>query len=1481
MGQEHSFVAVGGPEESGLHMTNIVLERIGSSDDHKTSLNLKELLVFGIPGSEEGTCFGLSNASPGRWEMVGSIELLSGMDGIDFIVKCEDDEDIGIVHLDIANMGNGKIQPENGFSQNVDMFDAQAPLAISWELVEIPRDDAQVADGLALHLHDHGIERVRCFLQTGRLSEIAEGISALQEAVRLTHRDHPDLSERLHNLGVAFIRCFERTGQLSDLSEAISVQQREVGLMPEDHADLPEGLNDLGNSLTRRFERGGEFSDISEAISVRQTAVRLTPEGHADLPRFLNNLGNSLTRRFEHTGELSDISEAISVRQRALELTPAGHANLPGRLSNLGNSFSSRFEQTGELADISEAISIQQKAVVLTPEGRAELPSYLNNLGISLTCRFDQTNELSDISEAISVRQRAVRLAHEGHANLPRYLNNLGNSLTSRFERTGQLSDLSEAISANQRAVELTPEGDSDLPGYLTNLGASLRSRFERTGNLSDLSEAVSVHRRAVRLTPDGHANLPAHLSDLGISLDTRFERTGQLSDVSEAVSVQQKAVALTPEGHTNLPGRLNNLGISLTRRFDQTGELSDLSEAISVRQTAVGLTPEGHTDLPRYLNILGGLFSRRFERTGELSDLSEAISMQQSVVELTPGGHADVPAFLTNLGTSFDRRFERTGQLSDISEAVSVLQRVVHLSDHDHDSDLPSRLNNLGSAFFRRFERRKYFSDLSEAISAFQRAVELTPEGHADLPGYLTNLGTTLRSRFQGIGEVSDLSEAISVQQRALGLVSEGNADLPTHLHNLAISLANRFEQTEQLSDISEAISMLQRAVGLTPEGHANLPGHLSNLGGLLTERFKWTGDRSDISEAISVRQRALELTPEGHADLPRALNNLGISFNDRFISGGDHRDLDASISRHKAAATSTIGSPQIKLDAARDWAQLLIQHYPESPEIFPSFNTALRLVTLVAGLEQTVQGRYAQLQGMSGLALEAAAAACALDRADTAVEWLEQGRCLVWSQLKSLRTPLDNLKNHDSALAQRIADVSKRLESVGSSRGAPHMSMSLMEKMSLEDQACAHLNLAGQWDDLLKQARVIPGFESFLMPPPCSALLQHLPEPGPIIVINVEKRRCDALAVMTGVDEPLLIPLPHFSLVKANKYRANLTNQLLSRDLRVREGESATVPDGELQERGINPAWEEGGIEDVLRGLWTEVVKPILDGLGFSSKRADLTAEESLPRIWWCPTGPLSFLPLHAAGIYRGSNAESVLDYVVPSYTPTVTAIADRVANRFSVDTTTSGVFLTSQPNTPGVSSIPGTTREVQGIFEKAEENGVRALKLEGDELTVGACLEHMQNYSSIHLACHGSQNAAEPLQSRFLFHTGALDLAVILQSNLMNADLAFLSACQTSTGDEKISDEAAHLAAGMLAAGYRRVVATMWSIGDQPAQEVATNFYDYIFARREGASDTTFDGSLSAYALHHAVQKLRLRLEDSERSLLTWVPFVHFGY
>jgi len=59
--------------------------------------------------------------------------------------------------------------------------------------------------------------------------------------------------------------------------------------------------------------------------------------------------------------------------------------------------------------------------------------------------------------------------------------------------------------------------------------------------------------------------------------------------------------------------------------------------------------------------------------------------------------------------------------------------------------------------------------------------------------------------------------------------------------------------------------------------------------------------------------------------------------------------------------------------------------------------------------------------------------------------------------------------------------------------------------------------------------------------------------------------------------------------------------------------------------------------------------------------------------PRIWWCPTGPLAFLPLHAAGIYSQNETSSptscISDYAGSSYTPTVSALLAKIKGNGNV--------------------------------------------------------------------------------------------------------------------------------------------------------------------------------------------------------------------
>jgi CHAT domain-containing protein len=96
-----------------------------------------------------------------------------------------------------------------------------------------------------------------------------------------------------------------------------------------------------------------------------------------------------------------------------------------------------------------------------------------------------------------------------------------------------------------------------------------------------------------------------------------------------------------------------------------------------------------------------------------------------------------------------------------------------------------------------------------------------------------------------------------------------------------------------------------------------------------------------------------------------------------------------------------------------------------------------------------------------------------------------------------------------------------------------------------------------------------------------------------------------------------------------------------------------------------------------------------------------------------------------------------------------------------------------------------------------------------------SVGRVLSLLPDASFVHFACHGLQDLVDPLESALLLGDGDLKVSKIMQNSIQNASLAFLSACETAKGDEKIPDEAMHLAGTMLFAGFRGVVGTMWSV------------------------------------------------------------------
>ena len=1136
-----------------------------------------------------------------------------------------------------------------------------------------------------------------------------------------------------------------------------------------------------------------------------------------------------------------------STADRTPELTPVADADTLARLNNLGISFLTRFERTGDLNDISQAIENQQHAIRLTPDGHADKPAIYNNLGISFFHRFQRIGHLDDLSEAIRSYRHAIHCTPEGDANLPTYLTHLGSSFSSRFQQTGDQDDISQAIENQRLALRLIPDGHPNKPGLNTNLGISYYCRFERTGGLDDIYEAINNFQHAIQLTPDGHSDMPSRLINLGNSFSARFDRTGDLDDINQAIKNQQLAIQNTPDGHPNLQGFLLNLGISLSNRFQRTGDLDDISQAIEYQQHSVRLTPDGHPNLPSRLDSLGGSFTARFQCTGDLDDIFEAIKHHQRAVQLIPNGHVNLPARLNNLGNSFSTRFERTGDLHDISEAIEHQRRAVQLTPYG-DPSKPGHLSNLGVSLFRRFRSTGDLDDISESIKNLQHAIQYTPDGHVNLPGYFQNLGA---------------------------------------------SFLSRSEHTGDLVDISGAIKHQQHAILLTPDGHADLPSRLNNLGRSYSSRFEHTGCLDDISEAIKSQQHAVQLLPDGHANKPALLNNLGHSFLSHFERSGDVEFLANAVSSYRTSANSTIGAPSVRLLAATQWAMLSQQSPLLSSQLLDALACGIHLLSLVSGLEDTIQRRHQSLINFSRLSIAASAAALSHGHSDLALEWLVEGRCIVWNQITQLRTPVDKLRVHNQSLADRFSAVSMELENAGSrseSRfSSPETTLSMDQRASLEEQAGKHMKLAKERDQLLVTIRGTPGFEDFLLPKKCADIMSGLPNEGPVVIVNIHDTSCDALALIAGASEPVHIPLSNFSYQEAERLAKGFQSYLLRLGLISRKGTVGAPRDPP----------SDVDLAEVLSALWSQVVWPILESLAFSVRFTlvavysisinyfqlpDTKSCANMPRIWWCPTGPLAFLPIHAAGIYvKGEGVQPnqcLAEFAVSSYIPTVNANL-KPSKSNSVEkpggAPTTGLLIVSQPNTPNNVQILGAKEEADRIGMLLGKRRIPSCTLVDQSGTVEGVLNAMGSFPSIHLACHASQDTTSPLKSSIHLHDGPLELSEIVKINLTDSDLAFLSACQTSTGDKNLPEEVVHIAAGMLAAGYQSVVGTMWSISDKHGPDIAESFYESLLDDGGGGGSEIVDGAKAARALHRAVGRFR---ENNSDSLHVWVPYIHIG-
>jgi hypothetical protein len=455
----------------------------------------------------------------------------------------------------------------------------------------------------------------------------------------------------------------------------------------------------------------------------------------------------------------------------------------------------------------------------------------------------------------------------------------------------------------------------------------------------------------------------------------------------------------------------------------------------------------------------------------------------------------------------------------------------------------------------------------------------------------------------------------------------------------------------------------------------------------------------------------------------------------------------------------------------------------------------------------QERILGRY------ESLARDAAAATIRTGDAGRALELLEQGRGVMLAQVIGDRAAHDRLREAEPELADRLSEV--------------HDGMDAADRIDLHDSLAGGVDqarrldhrhtLARQRRDVLAEIRELPGFADFLLPPRAAGLLSAA-EDGPVAVVNVSRYGCDALLV-TPADVRVL-PL-ELTSAAAQDQADRFADALRAKDVEA--------------------------VAACLDWLWAHVTGPVLEALGPQR------------RMWWCPTGPLTLLPLHAAG--------SALDLVVSSYTPTLRALIH--ARGQAGPRAERRVLLVGVPLVPGEAALKGVVRELAA----ARRWLPGARELAESEATSERVLQALDESAWVHFACHATQQLHDPSQARLLLHDRPLTVRELAARRLDHAELAFLSGCETSRGGTVLTDEAVSIASAVQLAGFPHVIGTLWPISDVHAPAVVDEVYAMLTA---GGTQQPHPHTAAA-ALHAAVRSLRTRRPGFP---IFWAPYVHIG-
>ena len=1049
---------------------------------------------------------------------------------------------------------------------------------------------------------------------------------------------------------------------------------------------------------------------------------------------------------------------------------------------------------------------------------------------------------IADFDRDITFLQNSLSQYPRSHSEHIDCVSALAAARLMRFRLSQEKEDLDQSIVHYTMAILLPVSRAGDVPRHLLSLTTALRERSEKYEQPRGIEYSIK-YLRYLRRFPIDSSDFPRSLVTTSLirALGTQVEwgAGNETQIIKEMVVLGRELLTSNLLAREVFPiAAFVSLANANNAQYRRGRPIESLDEVIECLRNAVEACPPGSNNALVSLKLVGQLRTR-FITTLSLDDYEEATALLEKILDPSqPGGCKDsICGVASLLVTELDvirNHYFTNPEYSEV--AISRLRAT--LSSSSIDEELRFHFTEVSSMLVRRrFEDYNLSENLEEANSNISRLVGLSSSQSPAKPGMLLSETYHVRETYSTTG----MQQRIQILEEMLSKIPPGTEHYRQCLSGLANWYESKFRRTKDTSDLKQSIKYSQISLDATHASDLRRFKPLISLHNILFLAFKETREITYLNKSITICYDILELktSQQYHFRIARGLVH-SLCIREKFL--GRKEDLLEAIRLISVFIDHQHTQVPDRFRLSCLWA-ILARSISHSTTL-TAYTNAMSFMQKSLSFAPTVSVQHTRLVAMGEdcqtMPLDYASYQINLGQFEEAVETLEQGRALLWSEMRGFRTPV---ALEDSLSAKRFSEINQELEVITMSAtpsGRPEIEDGVAQDGSdpFGRLLVKQKKLLEERDTLISQIQSRPGLEGFMRAPSFTTL-RSAASRGPVILINHCEWSSD-IVIIFHKSLPCSIPTTDDFFSRANKLRDKLV---------------------EARKRGLDSCEYQDALCSVLKGLYELVGEPVI-------KRLRVLGVPEQSRIWWCPTSVFCSLPLHAMGPISHSD-RYFSDLYIPSYTPSLSALIESRKTSQNVPGKPS-LLLVALPE----DDLPGVNGEIK-VIRKLEE-WVTVMGLVSSEATPTSVVNGIRGSRLVHFACHGVLAAGKPFEASFKLHGDSrLTLLEIVRSRLPDAEFAFLSCCHTAEiTEESVADEGLHLTAAMQYCGFRSVVGTMWEMADTDGTDLTKNFYKSLFSSQDSGVPYY---ERSAGALRDAVQRLRGKRGIT---LERWVNFVHYG-